>query len=134
MRHAAAGRVGHVAVLKMESRARDTVEIPGMVIMEMSHDDVTHTIGVNVEESQRVDRRSEKIAAPAGGGLLVESSVDNVRAIAAAQNPHEIIQVRREFMRVREQKILARMPVAVVPVPDRKNFKRFDFHEGLPRA
>ena len=38
--HAAPGRIGHLAILQVEARVGETVEIAGVVVMQMGDDDV----------------------------------------------------------------------------------------------
>ena len=54
--HVAAGRIGHVAILEMKARARQTVEIAGVIVMQMRDDDVGDLVGIDVEQTQRLDR------------------------------------------------------------------------------
>ena len=84
----------------MESRARQFVQIAGVVVMQMRHDDVGDFRGINVEEPQRVHRTAKPFALAPVGGFFGESGVDNERTVAAAQYPHEIVQIRSKLVRV----------------------------------
>ena len=43
--HAAPGRVAHLAVLQMEPRVGEAIEIAGVVVMQMRDDDVLDRVG-----------------------------------------------------------------------------------------
>jgi hypothetical protein len=129
--HASAGRVRHVAVLQMESRARKAIEIARMVIMKMGQNDVGHLIGIHLEQPQGFYRTAKPVAPSPRGDLFGEPGIDNKTAVIPAQDPHKVVQVRSKLVRIRQQEILAGMPVAKVRIPNGKNLKGFYLHKCL---
>ncbi len=130
MAHAAAGGESHLAILEMKAGARQKVEISGVVVMEMREDHAGDIRGIDIEQAQRFDRAAQPFALASIGGLFAKARVDQERAVAAARDPDEIIEVGGELVRIGEDEILGRMPVAEMRVAYRENFKRFCLHDS----
>lgn len=106
--HAAAGRVSHLALLKMEARVRKTIEIAGMVVMQMRHDDVANRRRLDAKALQRIDRIERQLARACARLLGIEAGIDQDVAAAAADQPDEVVEVlRRAVMRIRRQEVHA---------------------------
>ena len=60
--HAAPGRVAHLAVLQMEPRVGEAIEIAGVVVVQMGDDDVLDRVGLDAETRQRIDRIERELA------------------------------------------------------------------------
>ena len=73
--HAAASCVRQVAILHMKSRVRETVEIAGVIVMQMRQDDVGHLLGVHAD--QRAVRPPDCAAGRAYGESLLPARIRN---------------------------------------------------------
>ena len=104
--HAAPGRVAHLAVLQMKPRVGETIEIAGVVVMQMGDDDVLDGVGRNAKFLQRIDRVERELAGTRLRLFGVEAGIDQDVAAVAADQPDEIIEVlRRGLVRIRHQEI-----------------------------
>ncbi len=107
--HAAPGGVAHLAILQMKSRVRKQIEIAGVVIMQMSDDDVLDRIGQYAEARQRLDRVERQLAVSQLRLCRIEAGIDQDIAAVAPDQPDEVIEVLRGgLMRIRQQKIQLR--------------------------
>ena len=61
--HAAARGVSHLALLEMEARIREAVEIAGVIVMQMRHDNVANARRGDTKTLQRIDRIERQLAA-----------------------------------------------------------------------
>ena len=104
--HAAPGGVAHLAVLQMKSRIGKAIEIAGVIVMQMGDDDVPDVVGLDPEARQRIDRIERELAVSRLRLLRIETGIDQDVAAAAADQPDEIIEVRRRgLVRIRHQVI-----------------------------
>ena len=90
----------------MEPRVRETIEIAGMVVVQMRDDDVLDGVGLDAEIRQRIDRIERELAGARLRFLGIEAGIDQDVAAAAPDQPDEIIEVLRGgLMRIRHQVI-----------------------------
>src|SRR6201996_8103687 len=102
--HAAAGRIGHFALLQVKARIGKAVEIAGMVVMQMRDDDILDSVGPNAEPLQRIDRVERQLAPANFRFLGVEAGIHQDVSTAAADQPDKIVEVLgRALMWVRRQ-------------------------------
>ncbi len=130
MTHRAAGGERHLAILKMKARQREAVEIAGVIVMEMGDNDVGDAFGIDADEAQGIDGVAKPFAAAAISCFLGEAGVEDERAVRAARDPDEVVEVGGEFVRVGGDEILGRIAIAEMAVPNREHFKWFDRHAG----
>ncbi len=124
--HAAArSRIGHLAILNVKACGRKAIEIPGVVVMQMSQDHIRDFVRIDVEQPQRFYRAAQMLALAAYSRFLRESGIDNEQAIAAAHHPDEIIEIRPELVRIGQDKALAGMAIPKMTVANGKYFERF---------
>src|SRR3954469_19628876 len=91
----------------MKARVRETVEIAGMVVMQMGEDDVLDRVDVDAERAQRLDRRAQESALALRGDLRIEAGVDDEAASATPRHPDEIVHRHRTVMRVAADEMIA---------------------------
>ena len=91
--HAAPGRVAHLAVLQMEARVREAVEIAGVVVMQVSDDDVADRLRGHAKTFQRIDRIQRQLAGAQGRLFGVEAGIHQDVAASPADQPDEIIEI-----------------------------------------
>ena len=104
--HAASRRVSHLALLEMEARVREAVEIAGVVVMQMRHDNVANARRRDAEALQRIDRIERQLARPRARLLGVEAGVDQDLAALPSDQPDEIVEIlRRAVMRVGRKEV-----------------------------
>ena len=107
--HAAPGRVAHLAILQMEPRMRKTVEIAGVIVMQMADDNVPDAVGLDAKAFQRIDRIERELAISQSRLFGVEAGIDQDVAAAAPDQPDEIVEILRGgLMRIRNEKIQVR--------------------------
>ncbi len=93
----------------MKARVRETVEIAGMVVMQMGHDHVPDVGGRDPERRQRVDGIERQLAAAQARLFRVEAGIDQDVATVSADQPDEIVEVGRGgVVRVGQQEIHVR--------------------------
>jgi len=131
--HAPARRKSYFTILQMETRARKTVEISRVIVMQVRENDIAHLGSVQAEQAQRFGRAAQPFALSASRCLLAETRVHHERAIAAAHDPHEVVEIGGEFVRISEDKILSRMAIAKMRVANREDLEGFERH-GAPRG
>lgn len=112
MAHGAAGGERHLAILQMEARIGETIEIAGVVVMEMSDDYIGNAIRIDADKTQRIDGVTNPFAAAANGCFVGEAGVKNERSIAAARHPDEVIEVGGELMGIGRDEIFVRVAIA----------------------
>jgi hypothetical protein len=93
--HAAARGIGHLAILQMKPRLGKTVEIAGMVVVQMGDDDILDVGGLDTEAFQRIDRIERKLAGPRLCFFSVEAGVDQDVAAVTSNQPNEVVEIRR---------------------------------------
>jgi hypothetical protein len=99
--HATPGGVAHLAVLHVKSSVRKQVEIAGVIVMQVGHDDILDCLGGNPESHQRLHRIERELAASQARLDRVEAGVDQNMAAASPDQPHKVIEVgRRSLVRV----------------------------------
>ena len=132
MTHAPASAVCHLAILQMKARIRETIEIAGVIVMQMGQDDVGHVGCIDADRRQRIRRVAQQVALPSCGRLLRESGVDQPGAVFTAEHPDEVIEVGTEFVRIGQDEALARMAVSQMSVLEGDDFKRFRHALRMP--
>ena len=107
--HAAPGRVAHLAVLQMEPRIGEAIEIAGVVVMQMGDDDVADRIALTPNPSSASTGLSVSLRRAGLGLFGVEAGIDQDFAAVAPDQPDEVVEVlRRGLVRVRHQEIQMR--------------------------
>src|SRR5665213_1233598 len=120
------------------TRGGKSIEIAGMIVMQMGQDDVGDFIRVDVDQPQRVHWTAQMLALAADGRFFGESGVHHEHAIAAAHYPDEIVQVGPVLVRIGQYVALPRMAISQMAVTNRKNFEwfhssRIDHYNGNNR-
>ncbi len=131
MAHGAAGGERHLAILQMEARLGEAIEIAGVVVMEVRDDHVRNAIGIDADKPQRIDRVTNPFAAAANGCFVGEASIKHEGGIAAARDPDEVVEVGGELVRIGGDEIFARVAISKMAVADGEDFKRFDGQASL---
>ena len=104
--HAAPGGVAHLAILQMEPRMGETVEIAGVIVMQMGDDDVPDAVGLDAKALERIDRIERELAISQTCLFGVEAGIDQDVAAAAPDQPDEVVEVLRGgLMRIRQEVI-----------------------------
>ena len=80
MAHAAAGGVGHLAILQMIARARKQIVVAAMVVVQVADDDVLDALGRDAKREQAVAHGLDDLALAARAHRLVEAGIDDDRA------------------------------------------------------
>ena len=126
--HASTRGVSNLAILDVISRGGKSIEIAGMIVMQVSEDHVGDFIRIDPEQPQRLHWTAQMLALAADGRLFGESGVDHEHAIAAANHPHEVVQVRSELVRIGQDITLSWMAISEMAVANGEYFKWF--HSG----
>src|ERR1700753_1712443 len=53
--HATPGRIAHFPLLQMKPRTRETIEIAGVIVMQMGNDNVLDSLGLDAEAREHVN-------------------------------------------------------------------------------
>ena len=61
MRHVAPGGVRHLAILQVEARLWEEIEIADVVVVQMGDDDVLHRCRIHAEQPQAFRRRAQEL-------------------------------------------------------------------------
>src|SRR5260370_35597255 len=94
----------------MKSGVGKLIEIGGVVIMQMSDDDVLDRIGQYAEARQRLDRVERQLAVSQLRLCRIEAGIDQEIAAVAPDQPDEVIEdLRRGLVRIRHQKLQPRL-------------------------
>lgn len=121
--HAAAGGIGHLAVLQMETGIRKAIQIAGVVVVQMRYHHVADRFRPNAEFSQRIRRIDVEGATARFRRGGVEAGIDQNVAAVAAHQPDEVIEIgRRRLVRVGRQEIHGRRPLGHGRVADGVDF------------
>jgi hypothetical protein len=118
--HAAAGRIGHLAILQVIARLREQVVIAAMVVVQMADDDGCDRFRRDAERQQPIAHRLDHLAlAPLPHGL-VEAGIDHDGAGRPDDGPDEVVERLQHVMQIAVDEI-RRRPARVVAVADGKN-------------
>src|ERR1700722_15524458 len=79
----------------MEPRIRKTVEIAGVVVMQMADDNVPDAVGLDAKALERIDRIERELAISQSRLFGVEAGIDQDVAAAAPDQPDEIVEILR---------------------------------------
>ena len=85
--HVAPGRVRHLAVLQVETGAREDLEVADVVVVHVGDDDVVDLRGVDVERGQTLARVADDRAVASRPGCLAEAGVDDERPFGRFRHP-----------------------------------------------
>src|ERR1700728_1381946 len=91
--HAASGGETHLAVLKMKSRIREQIEIAGVIVMQVRHDNTPDRVGTDTEACQCLHRIERELAVAQAGLRRVETRIDQNIAAVASDQPDEIVEI-----------------------------------------
>src|SRR4051812_7865994 len=91
IKHVAPGRIGKLALLKVKPRMRKSVEIAGVVVVQMRENHVLDVGSVDIERGKRLYRAAQVISPALLRDLGIEPGVDDEDAAASPRQPHEIV-------------------------------------------
>lgn len=91
IKHVAPGRTGKLALLKVKPRMRKSVEIAGVVIVQMRENHVLDVGSVDIERGKRLYRAAQVISPALLRDLGIEPDVGDEDAAASPHQPHEIV-------------------------------------------
>src|SRR5688572_22256839 len=93
--HKAPRGIHKLALLEMESRVREPVEIACMVVMQMREDDILDRIRIDVERTERLHRTAQECPLSLLRYLRVEAGVDDEGTPSPFRHPHEVVHRHR---------------------------------------
>jgi len=103
----------------------ELIEIAGVIVMQVREDHLRNSRRIHIQEPQRLRRGPKQLAPTPRCCFLREPGIDEVVSITSPQHPNEVIQVRREFVRIGQSEVFAGMAVAQVGIPNCKDLERF---------
>src|SRR5580693_4168750 len=93
----------------MEPGMGETVEIAGVIVMQMGDDNVPDAVGLDAEALQRIDRIERELAISQTRLFGIEAGIDQNVAAAAPNQPDKVVEILRGgLMRIRHEKIQMR--------------------------
>src|SRR6185436_9909555 len=105
--HKAPRGIRKLALLEMETRIRESVEITRMIVMQMREDDILDIIRTDIERTKRLHRATQKRPLSLSGYFRVETGIDDKGATSSPCQPHEIIHRHRAVVRIAADEMLA---------------------------
>ena len=112
--HAAAGGVGHLAVLQVIARLRKQIVIAAMVVMQVTDDDALYRLS-DTERCEPIAHRLDHLALTFLAHRLVEASVDNNCARRADDRPDKKIERLQNVVWIAVNEI-SRRPARMVAI------------------
>jgi hypothetical protein len=110
--HVLAGGVGHLALLQVEARVRELVEVADMVVVHVGQDHVAHRPGIDAQQRQALDRAAQERALALLGHLGGEARIDDVGATRAHRQPDEIVHRHGAVVRIAADEVIAPLGLA----------------------
>lgn len=89
--HGTASRVGHLGVLQVERRRRESVQTPGMVVVQVGEDDIPHLGGGDPRRRQRIPWMAQQRPPAPGSGLRPEPGINDDLVPATQDCPDVVV-------------------------------------------
>src|SRR5580704_5844898 len=130
MAHAAAGGIGHFAVLQMIAGLGKQIVVAAMVVMQVADDDVLDAVGRDAKRREPLAYRLDHLALALLAHRLVEAGIDHDGAGRSDDRPNEEVERLQHVVRIAID-VIGRCRAGVAAVADRIDFVRVVAH-GFP--
>ena len=105
--HVLAGGVGHLALLQVEARVRELVEVADVIVVHVGEDHVAHGAGIDAEQGQALGRAAQESALALLGHLGREAGIDHVGAGRADRQPGVVVHRHGPVVRIAADEVIA---------------------------
>jgi hypothetical protein len=107
--HVATRGERHLAILKVEGRRREQLEVPGVIVVQMGDNDVADGTGIRTHGLQGLGDPSRDPATALLGDPNAKARVNDNLLVRRAQQPNEVVHRHQCVMRIsrRHEKVVA---------------------------